>query len=110
MCLLGSFSSPADFHKSMVAHGILYGRSEQNAFSICSKEGLSPSQFLHGAGGLAALPVTLSSASSVSKHLLRHLTRHGIVWVVGLQHLLKLIGFAGESQDSNSVLCFLHCR
>lgn len=38
----------------------------------------------------------VGSESSVSKYLLRHLTRHGIVWVVGLQHSLKLMGFAGE--------------
>lgn len=110
MCVLGSLSSPAGFHTSVVAPCTLYGTSGQNAFSVCSKEGLLPSQFLHGAGGLAALPVTLVSGSSVSQHLLRHLIRHSIFWVVGLQHLLKLMGFAGEPQDSNSVQCFVHCR
>lgn len=59
MRLLGSLSSPAGFHKNMVAPRTLYGTSGQNVFSVCSKEGLLPSQFLHGAGGLAALPVTL---------------------------------------------------
>lgn len=60
MCLLGSLSSPADFCTSMVAPCTLYGTGGQDAFSVCSKEGLLPSQFLHGAGGLAALAVTLT--------------------------------------------------